>query len=73
MVQEFKLEVIVKNTPLLKKKCSRCDSYRYYCSERFRGNAQKKNIDIWLIYKCTNCDSTYNATILTRKLFSHLR
>ncbi len=67
MVQEFKLEVIVKNTPLLKKKCSRCDSYKFYCSERFRINAQKKNIDIWLIYKCTNCDSTYNATILTRK------
>ena len=67
MVQENKLEVVLKNTPLLKKKCSRCESYRFYCSEKFRINAQKKNIDIWLIYKCSNCDSTYNVTILTRK------
>lgn len=29
-------------------------------------NAQKRNIDIWLIYRCVECDSTYNLTILSR-------
>lgn len=29
-------------------------------------NAQKRNIDVWLIYKCAACDSTYNLTILSR-------
>ena len=37
-------EVKVKNTPLLIKKCSHCDSDRFYCSDKFRMNAQKKNI-----------------------------
>lgn len=29
-------------------------------------NSQKRNTDIWLIYRCTECDSTYNLTILSR-------
>lgn len=59
-------EVKVKNTPLLIKKCSHCDSDRFYCSDKFRMNAQKKNIDVWLIYKCVKCDNTCNLTLLSR-------
>lgn len=66
MIQEYIWEVKVKNAPLLNKKCNRCNSPRFYCSEKFRMNAQKKTIDIWLIYRCTQCDSTYNATIMSR-------
>ena len=29
-------------------------------------NAQKRNLDVWLIYRCAACDSTYNLTILSR-------
>lgn len=59
-------EVKVKNTPLLIKKCSHCDSDRFYCSNKFRMNAQKKNIDVWLIYRCVKCDNTCNLTLLSR-------
>ncbi len=59
-------EVRAKNTPLLRRKCNRCDNNSFYCSEKFRVNAQKKNINIWLIYKCLKCDNTYNMTILHR-------
>ena len=59
-------EVKVKNTPLLIKKCSHCDSERFYCSDKFRMNAQKKNIDVWLIYRCVKCDNTCNLTLLSR-------
>ena len=59
-------EVKVNNTPLLIKKCSHCDSDRFYCSDKFRMNAQKRNIDVWLIYRCTKCDNTCNLTILSR-------
>ncbi|MEO1263813.1 MAG: DUF1062 domain-containing protein [Bacteroidota bacterium] len=59
-------EIRAKNTPLLKRKCNRCDNNSFYCSEKFRINAQKKKIDIWLIYKCGKCDNTYNMTILNR-------
>lgn len=59
-------EVKAKNTPLLKKKCNQCDSERFYCGEKFRMNAQKKNIDIWLIYRCVKCKNTYNMTLFSR-------
>lgn len=59
-------EVKVKNPPLLIKKCSHCDSDRFYCSDKFRMNAQKKNIDVWLIYRCVKCDNTCNLTLLSR-------
>lgn len=66
MRKEYIWDVQVRNTPLLKRKCNHCDSNRYYCSEKFRINAQKKNIDVWLIYRCTKCDSTCNITIFSR-------
>lgn len=62
----FTWKIKVGNSPLLIKKCSRCDSERFYCSGKFRMNAQKKNIDVWLIYKCAKCDQTCNLTIVSR-------
>lgn len=59
-------EVKAKNTPLLKKKCSHCNSERFQCSDKFRLNAQKKNIDIWLIYRCVKCNNTYNMAVFSR-------
>ncbi|WP_312509784.1 DUF1062 domain-containing protein [Chryseobacterium culicis] len=59
-------EVKAKNTPLLKKKCSHCNTDRFQCSDKFRLNAQKKNIDIWLIYRCVKCSNTYNMTVFSR-------
>ena len=56
----------MKNCPLLIKKCSHCDRDRFYCSDKFRMNAQKKNIDVWLIYRCVKCDNTCNMTLLSR-------
>ena len=53
-------------SPLLIKRCSHCNNERFYCSDKFRMNAQKRNIDVWLIYRCTKCDNTCNLTILSR-------
>lgn len=66
METTFTWEIKVKNCPLLIKKCSHCDSDRFYCSDKFRMNAQKKNIDFWLIYRCVKCDNTCNMTLLSR-------
>ena len=66
METTFTWEIKVKNTPLLIKKCSHCDGDRFYCSDKFRMNAQKKNIDVWLIYRCVKCDNTCNMTLLSR-------
>ena len=66
METTFTWEIRVKNCPLLIKKCSHCDSDRFYCCDKFRMNAQKKNIDVWLIYRCVKCDNTCNMTLLSR-------
>ena len=66
MRKEYIWEIKARNTPLLKRKCNHCDSDRFYCSDKFRMNAQKKHIDIWLIYRCKKCDNTYNMTIFSR-------
>jgi len=35
----------------------------YYCSKKFRVNANQSRVDIWLIYKCTKCDKTLKLSI----------
>lgn len=52
--------------PVLKhcKKCGR--KTNYVSSGQFRVNAQRKDLDIWLIYKCSNCNTTWNVTIFSR-------
>jgi len=66
MQKEYRWEIKVKNTPTLKRKCNHCSGNRFYCSDKFRMNSQKRNIDVWLIYRCVECDSTYNLTLLSR-------
>lgn len=52
--------------PALKycKKCGRKTTF--ICSEQFRVNAQKNCLDIWLIYNCANCRTTWNASVYSR-------
>lgn len=64
---QYTWQVIAHDMPLLKRKCAKCNSSQhYYCSEKFRVNAQKRNLDVWLIYRCVECDNTLNVTILSR-------
>ncbi|CAN7191632.1 DUF1062 domain-containing protein [Mesorhizobium sp. LjNodule214] len=47
--------------------CNRCGSTKpYQCSEKFRVNANGKRIDAWLIYRCIDCDNSWNFGILER-------
>jgi len=56
--------VIPANTPAIIKHCSKCNrKSEYYCSEKFRVNANQSRVDIWLIYKCHKCDTTWKLAI----------
>lgn len=46
------------------KKCGHKSSF--LCSDQFRVNAQQRNLDVWLIYKCSVCNTTWNAGIYSR-------
>ncbi len=59
--------VRAKHAPAVVRYCKNCGmKSEFESSERFRVNAQQKKLDVWLIYKCLQCDSTWNLTILSR-------
>jgi len=47
--------------------CNRCGTVKSYCSSgKFRVNANGKRIDVWLIYRCIDCDNSWNFGIFER-------
>ena len=53
--------------PTAERHCKKCGAWRAFeCSGCFRVNAQKRMLDVWLIYKCPECDDTWNMTVLSR-------
>lgn len=60
-------EIQVLSLPRIVKYCKKCGrKMEFICSEQFRINAQRKYLDIWLIYKCSECDTTWNAAVFSR-------
>lgn len=53
--------------PRPRRNCGSCNATTSFISSgRFRTNAQKKRMDVWLIYRCAICDGTWNMPILER-------
>ncbi|MCK8059495.1 MULTISPECIES: DUF1062 domain-containing protein [unclassified Fusibacter] len=53
--------------PTVIKTCSKCGHKATFVNtEKFRVNANKMSLDIWLIYCCEKCKSTYNLTVHER-------
>lgn len=61
-------EVQYHSLPEVAKHCKKCgEKSRFFCSEKFRVNAQRRALDVWLIYNCSNCNTTWNA-----RVYSHI-
>ena len=59
--------------PTILRYCKKCGrKSEYACSKEFRVNAQQKILDIWLIYKCVCCKTTWNSTIYSRVSPQHI-
>ncbi|MVB13038.1 hypothetical protein CAFE_37920 [Caprobacter fermentans] len=55
------------STPAAVRYCKHCGVKTVFVSSGlFRVNAQQKALDVWLIFKCQNCDTTWNCTIMSR-------
>lgn len=53
--------------PSVVRRCPRCDVLRPFSSTgRFRLNGNGRRLDLWLIYRCTTCDATWNLTVARR-------
>ena len=49
-----------------RKHCSKCGkNSRFVCSGKFRVNANGKRVDVWLIYRCERCKTTWNKEIFS--------
>lgn len=57
----------MESAPTVLRHCKKCNTkIAFVSSGLFRVNAQQKNLDVWLIYKCSKCQSTWNLTVLSR-------
>jgi hypothetical protein len=53
--------------------CSTCGAARAFdCTGRFRTNANKKSIDVWLNYRCVDCSAVWKLPIFERKTVTEL-
>lgn len=53
--------------------CASCATARaFVCSERFRVNAQKKSLDVWLKYRCASCEDTWKLPLFERRSVSEI-
>jgi hypothetical protein len=53
--------------------CASCATARaFVCSERFRVNAQKKSLDVWLNYRCGSCEDLWKFPLFERRTVSDL-
>ena len=60
-------EVTPLHYPAVLRNCPKCGTAsNFYPSGKFRINAQQKNLDVWLIYLCEKCQTSWNMTILSR-------
>lgn len=51
----------------IKRNCPKCNCKTDYVStENFRINANGKCVDVWLVYQCEHCRSTYNLSVYER-------
>lgn len=60
-------EVKYPTPPNAHRYCKKCgEKTEFQSSDCFRVNANQKALDVWLIYRCTTCKTTWNLTLLSR-------
>jgi hypothetical protein len=63
----LQIHLTPSGTPKVQRHCARCKFRRSFVSSgKFRVNAQRKLLDVWLIYRCQECDFTWNHAIHER-------
>lgn len=56
-----------QSAPAVLRYCKKCGrKTEFFCSGQFRVNAQRRRLDVWLIYKCASCSTTWNLEIYSR-------
>lgn len=66
-LKKYDWQLVPETLPTIRRVCPKCGKKTNYINtKKFRVNANKNNLDVWLIYQCNKCKSTYNMTIYER-------
>lgn len=66
-IKEYLWELVPTTIPAVRKKCPKCGEKTDYISTgKFRINANKNSTDVWLIYQCEKCKTSWNMDIYDR-------
>ncbi len=66
-------EIHQDGVPALRRFCPGCGCERpFVWSGKFRMNANGRRLDVWLIYKCPACGTTWNMEVVARTPVSEL-
>lgn len=66
-IRNCEWEIIPDVSPQIIRNCSKCGCKSNYINTgSFRVNANGNRVDVWLIYQCSKCKTTYNITIYER-------
>jgi hypothetical protein len=67
-IQRVQWTIQPKNAPRPWLTCNRCHAIKPFASSsKFRLNANGKQLDAWLVYRCADCESTWNRPIFERR------
>jgi len=67
MQNTYEWKVVPSSQPKVIRNCPKCGNHAEYESTgNFRVNANSSHLDVWLIYQCRKCKSTWNMEILSR-------
>lgn len=59
--------IIPDQLPSVIRRCPKCkEKTEFQNSGKFRVNANGRLLDVWLIYRCSHCDTSWNMTIIER-------
>ena len=66
-ISKLSWHIVPTRTPAVVRACPRCnDKQRFFSTDKFRINRNRQHLDVWLIYACEQCGSTWNCSILRR-------
>ncbi|HJC23473.1 MAG TPA: DUF1062 domain-containing protein [Candidatus Eisenbergiella merdavium] len=58
--------IVPVKPPVVRRQCPGCRAGLFESTGKFRVNANKGRLDVWLIYSCVRCKRTWNMEILER-------
>lgn len=59
--------ISIESSPCVVRHCAKCGARKPFIpSDQIRINAQKKLLDVWLIYRCGDCGQTWNMEVFAR-------